>query len=200
MPYSDHEKQKEAMRNYVREKREREHYEDLKATIAGYQGRRKEIYDNLMIAVVDGVTVSAFREQQRTDFIAKINKDFNELFDEHILQFNIDDIKPLLQKHGIPWDQLTTEEKDKIVSSCKKILELQNAKTFKELREKEMEKALLQSDIMQLEHIVEGVELKFQLENNSNALYSKIRGIVKSTLWDAVVDDVTNKVKKELSK
>ena len=173
--------------------------ENLKSTIANYQGRRKEIYDNLMIAVVDGLAVSTFREKQRTEFIAKLNQAFDEKITT--IPFNIDDFKPLFLKHfGFSWEQLTAKEQTELLPLFEQKFKEMTAKTREDLKKEEMPDALLQYDIMQLEHIIEGVELKFQLENNSNALDSKIHGIVKSTLWDALVDDVTNKVKKELSK
>lgn len=191
--------QKDYMQKRREQEREREHYEELQATIANYQGRRKEIYDNLMKSVVDGLPFPTLLEKQRANYIAEMNKWFDEEYLK--ITFNLDDVKLFLQKqNGISWEQLTAEEQAKLTVLFENQFKEIRGPHFEQFRKEKIPEAILRYDIMTLEHTVEGVELKFQLENNSNALDSEIRGAVKKVLWDSLVDDVANKVKKELAK
>ena len=183
---------REYQREYMRKKREREHYEELKAIIANYQGRRKEIYDSR------SKTYEPLKKKKTEGFIAEVTKIFDNFYEQNPIK--IEDVKPFLLKDGIDWNILTSEAKTKIKYLVEKQGETIIREQIEEYKKEKIPEYILKFEIMFLEKLTDLVELKFQLEHNSETLDNAVHKIVGRNLRDSLLDNITKKMKKELLK
>jgi hypothetical protein len=145
---------------------------DLYAAQKRYRGRRKELFDIAMRII----------EPIYTDGLSKVKAELDKL---EVPSFA--EIQKAVQARGL---DVSEEVYESFLAEAKENLE--------KLKARKIEKYNEGFTVMAREKIREAVELKLMQENKGEDVKSMIREEVRKHLWDAIVDQTTERINSKI--